>query len=101
MIPFFIHRLAEVEFLKQAAWYERKKLGLGCRFRLRFERCIREIVANPERFAIEHVEGMRLGWLKPFPFAVVYRIEPHRLRIVAVADQRRRPRYWIKRLKNR
>jgi toxin ParE1/3/4 len=35
--------------------------------------------------------------LRRFPFAVVYRIDGSRLRIMAIAHRRQRPRYWAKR----
>jgi toxin ParE1/3/4 len=98
--PIVLHRLARLELNKQAAWYDRRRSGLGKSFRLRFEAVIREISANPKRYAVTDAKGIRLGQLKRFPFAVVYLEVNHFLLVVAVADQRRKPRYWIKRLRN-
>jgi len=53
---------------------------------------------NPQMFAEEEGDGVRLCRIRRFPFAVVYLNEEDRISIVAVADQRRRPRYWIRRL---
>ncbi|MGH8286941.1 MAG: type II toxin-antitoxin system RelE/ParE family toxin [Steroidobacteraceae bacterium] len=36
--------------------------------------------------------------LRRFPFALIYRVDAEALRIVAVADRRRRPGYWDKRV---
>jgi plasmid stabilization system protein ParE len=36
--------------------------------------------------------------LRRFPFSVIYRVEPQRILIVAVARARRRPGYWNSRL---
>ena len=38
--------------------------------------------------------GTRRYLLRRFPFSVIYRIEPHRILIVAVAHGHRRPGYW-------
>jgi len=35
--------------------------------------------------------------LRRFPFGVVYRQDGSRLRIIAFAHRRQRPRYWVKR----
>jgi hypothetical protein len=38
--------------------------------------------------------GTRRYLLRRFPFSVVYRVEPQRVLIVAVAHAHRRPGYW-------
>jgi hypothetical protein len=35
--------------------------------------------------------------LRRFPFGLVYRVDGSRLRIVALAHRRQRPRYWASR----
>jgi len=55
------------------------------------------IVRRPEAWpSFEH--GTRRYLLRRFPFSVVYRIEPTRIVIVAMAHFRRRPGYWRSRL---
>ena len=46
---------------------------------------------------VHGVRGTRSFLLRRFPFALVYRIEPDVLRVIALAHQRRRPNYWRKR----
>jgi len=36
--------------------------------------------------------------LRRFPYSVIYRVEPSRIVIVAIAHGRRRPGYWKERL---
>lgn len=39
-------------------------------------------------------QGTRLLRLNKFPYSLVYRIEPDRVRVIAVAHHSRRPGYW-------
>lgn len=39
-------------------------------------------------------EGTRILPIHVFPISLVYRLEGHLLRVIAVAAQRRRPGYW-------
>jgi hypothetical protein len=41
--------------------------------------------------------GLRRFPLKRFPFALLYRVDGERLRIIAVAHRRQRPGYWSRR----
>lgn len=41
--------------------------------------------------------GTRLLTLNKFPYSLVYRIEPDRVRVIAVAHHGRRPGYWDRR----
>lgn len=36
--------------------------------------------------------------VRPFPYGVIYRIEEDRIFILAIAHDKRRPRYWAKRV---
>jgi plasmid stabilization system protein ParE len=45
-----------------------------------------------------HHHGTRRFLLRRFPYSVIYRIEPAKIVIVAVAHGRRRPGYWKDRL---
>jgi hypothetical protein len=52
-------------------------------------------------FAVEYRNGIRLAQFRRFPFALPYLIEEDHIWVVAVADQRRKPQYWSRRLKDR
>ena len=42
--------------------------------------------------------GVRRKSLARFPYSVLYTVDPDVLYIVAVAHQKRRPNYWLRRL---
>jgi len=41
-------------------------------------------------------DELRRHLVRKFPFGILYRIEPEKIVIIAVAHLRRRPGYWIK-----
>jgi plasmid stabilization system protein ParE len=96
--PFAIHAAAEDELRSAIAWHEEQRDGLGAEFRREFEATIARIRDNPMLYAAEGVDGVHLGLLHRFPYAVVYIDEADRIWVIAVAHQRRRPRYWARRL---
>lgn len=98
MKPFVIHADAERELRKSAAWYSRELAGLGSDFLLEFEKAIQRVRENPFSYAAEDDSETRNCPLRRFPFAIVYLNEPTYIWVVAVADLRRRPQYWARRL---
>lgn len=69
---------------------------------MRFEEAVSEVVrravANPEQGATRARDTRRM-LVKKFPFCVIYRVTGDVVLIVAVADSRRRPDYWVRRLR--
>ena len=57
------------------------------------------IEAHPEAAPAERA-SVRCKLLMRFPYELYYVVEPDRLRVLAVAHQRRRPGYWIDRQKS-
>lgn len=84
-----------------AEWYSERVSGLGERFLLDTESAFARIDEAPltgAPWAHRRLpDGVRRMFLRSFPYAVVYIVEP-RVVIVAVAHLRRRPGYWVKRL---
>jgi plasmid stabilization system protein ParE len=96
MDPPEFHRLAEYELNEAAQYYDLEDPGLGAAFLVEVERCLRSIQATPEAGAI--LRGtVRRRLLRRFPYALLYRIKPNGIRILAVMNLRRRPNYWIDR----
>lgn len=95
------------EFLEAAAaeleegivFYELRAEGLGERFLLEVQRAVAQIEQQPRSgtpIVHRHVPpGVRQVVLPTFPYSVVYS-EPE-LVVIAVAHQKRRPRYWLSR----
>jgi plasmid stabilization system protein ParE len=72
-------------------WYESRSPGLGDGFLDEVEAAIDRIRDNPELFAPVR-RGLRRCLTRRLPFSVIYAIEPDRLVIHAVFDNRRDPR---------
>jgi toxin ParE1/3/4 len=88
------HRLAEHELNEAAQYYDLEDPGLGAAFLGEVDRCLQSIQAHPEAGAI--VRGAVRRWLlRRFPYALLYKIKPSGIRILAVMNLRRRPTYWV------
>lgn len=64
---------------------------------------MRQIEAYPQAWPTLNVPGAADGIVRhlpvpPFPHSVVYVAQPH-LAVIAIASGRRRPQYWVKRLR--
>lgn len=87
------HHEADAEVNESARYYEMRSEGLGFSFLLELETTIDIIAENPE--AYQRIgDEVRKKALKRFPYNVIYAVEPDRIRILAVAHQKRRPYYW-------
>jgi plasmid stabilization system protein ParE len=87
------HHLAEVEFSEAIEFYEAASLGLGEAFVNEIEHTIRLILDYPEAAPV--VRGsIRKKLVRRFPYAILYRITPDGIRILAIMNLRRRPSYW-------
>jgi plasmid stabilization system protein ParE len=80
-----------------ARWYAERSPTAAAAFSEEIDEAESAIVRLPEAWPpFDH--GTRRYLLRRFPFSVVYRVEPERIVIVAVAHGRRRPGYWKSRL---
>jgi toxin ParE2 len=91
------HPEADQELEGGALWYEQRHPGLGSDFLDEFERTLRRIVAEPERWRELRGNDRKLNFLR-FPYAIVYRVAGDVLYIKAVMHLHRRPFYWHHRL---
>ena len=88
------HRLAARELNEAADYYQLESPGLGSSFLKEVERSVRLIQLHPEAGGI--LQGsVRRRLLRPFPYALLYKIKPDAIRILAVMNLKRRPTYWI------
>lgn len=83
---------ADEEFREAIRYYQNEAPGVGLRFFAEVRRGVTFITENP--FAAVAV-------LNHFPYSLLYAVESELVVIVAVAHQKRRPRYWRSRLKER
>ena len=94
MIPLVtIHEVADIELKEAARYYESKVDGLGFAFLDEVERVVNLIRENPES-APRIFKVVRRKILRGFPYSVMYSIVDDSIRILAIANQKRRPFYW-------
>ena len=91
------HEDADAEMTDAAKYYEERAFGLGLSSLDAVEDAVKKILENPEAYQLVSDE-VRHKLLERFPYSVLYVIEPDRIRVVAVAHQKRRPKYWSYRL---
>jgi toxin ParE1/3/4 len=90
------HPDAEAELIEAAQFYSRRVPGLGADFLDTVDAAIEEILSSPHRWRM--VEGDVRRYLLPrFPFAILYRILPDHLRVLAIKHHSRKPDYWQER----
>jgi plasmid stabilization system protein ParE len=87
---------AEDKFREAARYYETEALGVGVAFVAEVRRAVNWIIENPYAAV---GSGVRSKPLNHFPYNILYAVEPDLILIVAVAHQKRRPRYWRARIK--
>ena len=80
-------------------YYENCQLGLGRRFSLVVESAVQDIEKTPFRYSVL-LKPFRRYLLQKFPYAIIYSIEPDHIYIAAVAHTKRKPGYWLIRVKN-
>ncbi|MCF8108480.1 MAG: type II toxin-antitoxin system RelE/ParE family toxin [Desulfohalobiaceae bacterium] len=90
---------AEEEFREAALYYEKEAPGVGLQFITEVRRGITFITENPYA-AAGAGSGIRRKVLNHFPYSLLYSVESELIVIIAVAHQKRRPRYWRGRLKS-
>jgi len=96
-MKFAFHPDARLEYREAAAFYERRRPGLGAAFTCEIESVIEQILEQPERWRfIEQDVRRRLA--HKFPYGVLYTVESDSILIVAVAHGSRKPGYWRDRL---
>jgi toxin ParE1/3/4 len=89
--------LAARELGEAVEYYDEARRGLGDEFLHEVERAIAFLDQYPEAAPKVGREVRRLV-LARFPYSVIYRpLDTGQVRILALAHQKRRPRYWTKR----
>ncbi|MDP1677095.1 MAG: type II toxin-antitoxin system RelE/ParE family toxin [Bacteroidota bacterium] len=87
------HELAELELNEAVEYYESQVKGLGIAFLIEVERSTNLIQQNPEA-SPRILKVIRRKILRRFPYSILYSIVDHSIRILAIANQKRRPFYW-------
>lgn len=95
---FFPEAIAELE--EAYEFYEGRVPGLGAQFKSEFRHALALILEQPRAWT-PIGGGLRRCRLNRFPYALVYGEHEQRIIVIAVANLKRRPRYWRSRLKRR
>jgi plasmid stabilization system protein ParE len=91
------HRLAAQEYLHARRWYSRHGALAARRFTNAIDQALQRIKAAPQAGPV-YRGAFRWVAVGRFPYIIYYRmISSTEVLIVAVAHQRRRPGYWIRR----
>jgi toxin ParE1/3/4 len=91
------------ELAEAALWYEARRAGLGAEFLSEVEAVLPLLESRPHSFP--RLEGLaptlevRRALLPRFPYALVFLVRPEELRVLAVAHAKRRPGYWLSRVR--
>jgi len=93
MNPVRFHPEAEAEMIDEAKWYELQQANLGKRFLSTVQDSLNRIEFNPLLFPLIE-DDVRRCLTKSFPFAVLFRITPDFIAVMAVMHLRRDPDYW-------
>jgi len=91
------HEDANSEMNDAAQYYEKRALGLGSSFLDAVEDSVDKILEDPNAYQLV-ADEIHHKIVARFPYSLFYVIERDRIRIVAVAHQKRRPGYWHDRL---
>ncbi len=88
---------AERELRDAVSFYEQQAKHLGREFHAAIMSARRDIGETPERW-MAIGPGVRRRLVHRFPYALIYRIEPEDVVVIAVVHLSRRPGYWTERL---
>jgi plasmid stabilization system protein ParE len=96
-LPIELTPAAEADLAEAKAWYERQHEGLGEELMLCIEEALDRVRQLPEAYR-EVATGVRRVIVKRVPYGVYYRVEPHRIAVLAFYHTKRDPRGWKKRV---
>ncbi|NIM52619.1 MAG: type II toxin-antitoxin system RelE/ParE family toxin [Gemmatimonadales bacterium] len=74
-------------------WYEDRRPGLGAAFEEAVAAAITFVRDTPQAFPVVHRDVRRV-LLHRFPYALYYRIEDNKIRVIACLHMRRHPGTW-------
>lgn len=93
MLDVEFHPEARDDYRDASVWYRARNPRAAERFEAEAEHLLGLVAASPMMFPLYDDEH-RFAMLRRFPYSVVYRVEPDRIFVIAVAHSRRSPSYW-------
>lgn len=98
MKPVQVHTDAEVEADEAFEWYWNQSYESAVAFDQELRSAYSFIQTHPKACS-PYMLGTRRILLDRFPFSIIFRERLHDIQIIAIAHAKRRPGYWLKRLK--
>ncbi len=103
MIPVrFAPEVAD-DLVAAVRWYEERRAGLGDELLAELESILPIIGSRPRSFPRLVTKSpayeIRRALLPRFPYAIVFLVRAEELRVLAVAHAKRRPGYWLGRVR--
>ena len=74
-------------------WYAQRSADAAANFVIELDKGIEKVVEAPMRWP-KHDYGTRRYRLDTFPYLIVYRLSPDRIRIMAIQHSKRRAMFW-------
>ena len=91
-MKYFLHPQAKEELEQTILFYKKQQAGLEKRFIEAAEDSINRVCRNPLLY--RKIDDARKCRLLHFPYAIVFRIKPAQIEIIAVMHFRKQPNYW-------
>lgn len=87
------HQSAELELKEAAQYYESEVIGLGKAFVDEVEYALKQISLHPKAAPLI-LKVVRRMLIRRFPYSIMYSVVDDTIRVLAIANQKRRPLYW-------
>jgi toxin ParE1/3/4 len=101
--PVRVEPEAKQELAAAAVWYDERRPGLGLELVEEVDAVLAAIARDPSRFPLYPRVGPELGVRRAaarrFPYSIAFIEHANVVRVLAVAHERRRPDYWVGRLR--
>jgi plasmid stabilization system protein ParE len=99
------HPEAAAELRAAALWYDERRAGLGDELVEEVRALSQRITASPTTYATwpglsRPASPIRRALVDRFPYALAFEVEAERIFILAVAHAKRRPLYWLRRVRH-
>jgi plasmid stabilization system protein ParE len=95
--PVVLRRAARADVDEAFDWYESQQSGLGTTFVMRVRATLEQIAERPHLYDLV-LGDVRRAVVRGLPYTIFYRVEPSRIRVLAVFHTARDPRIWQSRL---
>jgi len=90
------HPEAVLEIDEARSWYEERSLAAAVGFEAELAHAVDQVIGAPLRWP-RFRGGTRRYVFRRYPYSLIYRVEDDDVKVLAVAQDKRRSGYWISR----